>query len=271
MIRLYNIKETLQEFYPKHEENKMKDEGDVESARKYFIENRPKNLEFLLHQRYNWMNEYIGENQRIIEIGSGAGFAQFFLKEKIILSDIVKRDFIDIKIDALNIDLPNNSVNTFICSHMIHHIAKPLIFLKNLEKKLIPGGHVLIQEINTSILMRLILFIMKHEGYSYKKDVFNENVISNDPSDPWSANCAIPDLLFKDISKFESNVPLKILLNEFNEFLIFPLSGGVIAKSKTIELPFTLLKLVNLLDKIMIKLMPSICAFGRSVVLQKPI
>ena len=26
MIRLYNIKETLQEFYPKHEENKMKDE-----------------------------------------------------------------------------------------------------------------------------------------------------------------------------------------------------------------------------------------------------
>ena len=34
-----DLKNILQEFFPKHEENKMKDEGDVESARKYFIEN----------------------------------------------------------------------------------------------------------------------------------------------------------------------------------------------------------------------------------------
>ena len=52
-------------------------------------------------------------------------------------------------------------------------------------------------------------------------------------------------------------------------FLIFPLSGEVISKSKTLELPFGIPKMVNLFDKIMIKLMPSICAIGRTAELKK--
>ena len=79
---------------------------------------------------------------------------------------------------------------------------------------------------------------MRHEGYSYNKDVFNEKNLANDPSDPWSANCAIPEMLFKDHVKFEKEVPFKVIHNKLNEFLLLPLSGGVIAKSKTINLPF---------------------------------
>ena len=216
------------------------------------------------------MNAYLNDKQRIIELGAGAGLSKFYLKQKIILSDVVKRNYIDEQIDAMDINLPDNSVDVFICSHMIHHVAKPTLFLKNLGKKLVPGGLVLIQEINTSFFMRIILYIMKHEGYSYKKDVFDENNIANDPSDPWSANCAIPEMLFNNKTNFEKAVPLKIIHNTLNEFLIFPLSGGVIAKSKTINLPRSILKLIDIFDQLIVKLFPGLFAFGRSVVFHKP-
>tara|TARA_B100000035_G_C20851173_1_gene487489 strand:- start:100 stop:780 length:681 start_codon:yes stop_codon:yes gene_type:complete len=215
------------------------------------------------------MNHYIKKGSRVIDLGSGAGLIEFFIKEKILLTDIEKQEFIHKKIDALNIDLPDNSVDVFICSHMIHHISYPVKFLKSLEKKLVDGGLVLIQDINTSFFMRVLLYLLKHEGFSYNNNIFDENISSNNSNDPWAANCAIPQLLFQDGKLFEKKIPLKILKNSLNEFLLLPFSGGVIAKSKTIELPIFVLKLIDLFDRVMIYFFPNLFAFGRSVVLKK--
>ena len=35
--------------------------------------------------------------------------------------------------------------------------------------------------------MRFLLRLMRHEGYSYDVNVFDENCVCNDPADPWSA------------------------------------------------------------------------------------
>ena len=267
MFELY--KKLMLEFFPDHSENKMKNEGNVELARRNFIRDRPSNLDFLLMKRFKWMNNYITKGKKTIELGSGAGFSQFYIDEKIILTDLIKRNHIHRTIDAMNLTLQDQSVDIFILSHMIHHISKPVVFLKNLEKKLKPEGFILIQEINTSFLMRLILYIKKHEGYSYKINIFDEESIANNPKDPWSANCAIIELLFKNHKHFEEKVPLKIIRDDFCEFLIFPLSGGVISKAKTINLPLFILKIIHFFDKIMIWVFPSLCAFGRSIVLKK--
>ena len=61
--------------------------------------------------------------------------------------------------------------------------------------------------VNTALTMRLLLWMMRHEGWSYDIDVFDENAVTNDPEDPWSANCAIPELLFQSSTEFESKVP----------------------------------------------------------------
>tara|TARA_B100000900_G_scaffold415870_1_gene447616 strand:- start:3086 stop:3700 length:615 start_codon:yes stop_codon:yes gene_type:complete len=204
----------MYEFTPEHISNKMKKEGYVVLARKTFLNEKNNNLEFLLYKRFDWMNHYIKKGFRVIYLGSGAGLIEFFIKEKILLTDIKKQEFIHKKINALNIDLPNNSVDVFICSHMIHHISHPVKFLKSLERKLVDGGLILIQ----------------------------------------------------DKKLFEKKVPLKILKNSLNQFLLLPLSGGVIAKSKTIELPIFVSKLIDTLNKAMIYFFPKLFAFGRSVV-----
>ena len=125
-------------------------------------------------------------------------------------------------------------------------------------------------EIYTALIMRVLLRMMRHEGWSYDVDVFDENAICNDHVDPWSANCATPELLFRDKKLFEEKISdFKILRNERTEFAIFPLSGGVIAKAKTINLPRWMLKLVAGVERVLNALMPQVFALGRRVVVKK--
>lgn len=249
----------------------MKSEGDLVAARKCFVETRPNNLDYLLYQRYHWMNPYIEDRDQVYELGCGAGFSRFYLiNPDLKLTDVSKHPWVDEYVDALNLPFPPNSVDNLICSHMIHHLANPKKFFKNALKALKPGGSIIISEIETSIATRILLRLMRHEGWSYDVDVFNENIIANDPKDPWSANCAIPQLLFSDSKKFEKEIPgYEVIKNELTEFSIFPLSGGVIAKSPTINFPKPVLHLFNFLDKLLISVAPGLFAMGRRVVIRK--
>ena len=258
-------------FFPHHSENKMKHEGNVSNARKYYFKNKPNNLHFLLFKRFNWMNKFITESDTCVELGSGPAFSKEFIKSKAFkTSDITKQPWIDLKIDALDLPFKNSSLDVVICSHMIHHLANPSGFIDQIQNILTPGGRIILSEINTSYFMKLILKIMKHEGWSYEVDVFNQNGIANKPEDPWSANCAIPELLFINEKKFHRNFPnLKIIHNKPTEFLIFPLSGGVISKSTTIPMPYSILRAIDLLDELLIKISPNLFALGREIVIEK--
>ena len=257
-------------YFPGHALNKMKSEGNVSNARAQFIKSRLNNLDILLKERYCWMNKYIKDQWRVIEIGSGAGFSEFYLNNKPFMTDVVQNDWIDGSLDATQMELDNNSVDCIIASHNIHHFYSPYKFFKECERVLRPGGIVLIQELNTSFLLRLLLRLMRHEGWSYEVDVFDPAAIANDPSDLWSANCAIPELLFDQPERFENTFSkLKIELNKKMECILFPLSGGVISKTGVPELPLWALRFVVWVDSILIAISPGVFAMGRSVVLRK--
>lgn len=258
-------------YFPTHEENLMDNEGDLIKARDRFFNTKPSNLIFLLHKRYDWMNSYINGKDVIWELGCGGGFSKFYLKNpNLKLSDYTKNEWNDLAIDALHMPFENNSVDVLIASHMIHHLSKPVLFFEEVKRVLKPGGFLLISEIHTSFFMKFLLKKMKHEGWSYEIDIFNKELIANDPRDPWSANCAIPEILFADKNKFETIFPgLELIKKEYSEFLTFPLSGGVIATRKTVNLPKFILKLIDLIDNMLIITFPRIFALGLKVVIKK--
>lgn len=258
-------------YFPRHEENRMNSEGNVELARKRFFEEKPNNLWFLLSERFSWMNRFLSGLDSIVELGSGAGFSKTFItNNNFKTSDVVNRQWIDLKIDALDLQFENDSVDAVVCSHMIHHIASPVRFFNGVSRVLKPGGLIVISDIYTSWLMKLMLRVMRHEGWSYDVKIFSPDSIANDPDDPWSANCAIPELLFKNTEDFEKAFPeFEVIYKKLTECLIFPLSGGVIAKTRTVNLPFFILKFVNLIDSILIYCFPQVFALGIRVVVRK--
>lgn len=259
-------------YFPLHEVNRMRAEGDVAAARRDFIRSRFRNLDFLLRSRYEWMNGYIEGDHMAIEVGAGAGFSELYLERRPVLTDAVPNPWIDRVLDATNMDLPDESVDVIIASHNIHHFYSPYKFFMECRRVLKPGGKILIQELNTSLALRLLLRLMRHEGFSYDVDVFDSNAVVNDPADLWSANCAVPQMLFESAPEFEKVFSgLKIVRNETGEFMLFPLSGGVISKTPVPELPYFVLKTVKIVDKILTSSFPTIFAMGRSVVITKQV
>ena len=111
-----------------------------------FLKNKNNNLKFLLKTRYDWIdnniNKYIEKTlikePKIIELGSGCGFIKFFIKRKIILTDVKKYDWIDFTIYAEELKkLKNKSIDILILSHTFHHLKNIKLFLsKNIHKKI---------------------------------------------------------------------------------------------------------------------------------------
>lgn len=258
-------------YFPTHEENRFQHEGDVARARAFFLEHRPRNLEFLLYKRYDWMNAHLKPGQRIVEFGAGSGLSKEFIKhDGFIITDVEPRAWTDAVADAMDPPFPPGSVDVAVFSHMIHHLPSPAKFFASVHRMLAPGGLVLIQELNTCFGLKAALRAMRHEGWSYDIDVFDPDIVANDPRDPWSANCAIPELLFTDGAEFERRIPgFRIEKNALNECFVFLASGGVVVRAKTVELPRFALRAIDGLDSTLVKLMPSIFAMGRSVVLRK--
>ncbi len=219
----------LEEHKSKHSENLLAHEGDVVFARENYYRYRPANLEFLLKKRFSWMNDFIKKGDKVLEVGCGTGISRDFIRPdcNVLVTDFASHPWVMKKVDALDTDLKSKSFDAVYCSNMIHHVPFPKKFFKEMARILKPKGKLIVQEINCSFMMRILLLAARHEGWSFRQDPYSLSEPCTDKNDLWSANCAIPNLLFDDIEKFHSKVPeFGSIYQKYSEFSIFPLSGG---------------------------------------------
>ncbi len=252
-------------------ENKMKIVADTSNAIKIFNSDKSKNLRFLLKQRFDWMNEFISNHHTGIEFGSGAGFAKHYIKNKNFkMSDLSDDPHLDFKgVDAQATNFNDNSFDYVIASNMIHHIPYPIKFFREMSRILKQEGKLIIFESYCSIFFQLATILMKHEGFDFTKNVWDEKIPKSDESNAWAGNIAVPHLIFDDKKIFEKNLGkyFSIDYEKLTECLIFLNSGGVTSKTFHIPLPEILLKALNTIDQILIKVLPNIFSMGRRIVL----
>ena len=249
----------------------MSHTGDVNVTRdRYFSGKMPRNLDALLAERHEWMRPFI--SGRAIEVGSGAGLSREYLAPiPVLLSDVGKQDFLDYcDVDATALPFDDESCNTLIANNVIHHLAHPQVMFDEAWRVLRPGGRLIIQEIYASFLMRLVLRAMNHESYDMGVDPLDDRVPCNDPSDPWSANCAVPRLLFDDRRSMAAlGARWDLEYRKMVECLMFLNSGGVVAKTVYVPLPTRLLRLVARLDAALVRVAPRLLALQLQIVLTK--
>ena len=262
----------LSKFSPKNGSSRMNHAGDIQNSRESYIRKLNRNLNWLLRSRFIWMNNYIDFKDIGLELGSGIAASKEFIKcEKFLVSDFLDSEWLDLKnIDALETGFPTNSFDFVIVSNTIHHLAFPKKFFQEAHRILKPQGKLIIQDIYTSLLMRILLKVTKHEAYNETIDVFSEQIPCNELLDPWSANCSIPKLLFKYKDNFETELPNWEIIHYKNvEFLTFANSGGVIAKTKNIKLGPRLLAMQDSIDKYLCRALPEVFSLQVQIVLRK--
>lgn len=255
------------------DENRMNSIADTKIARKMYYSRKSKNIEFLLKKRFSWMNNFIKETDIGIEVGAGAGFSRDFIKNKNLkLSDMSNDDHLDLKnIDAQNTKLEKESLDFVIASNMIHHIPYPIKFFREMHRILRKDGKLIIFEPYCSIILQIATFIMKHEGFDFTLNVWDEKVPKSEEKNSWHGNIAVPHLIFDDKKKFDENLGeyFKFEYENLTECLIFLNSGGVTSKTLFLPLNNFFLNILHNFDKVLIKLFPNIFCLGRRIVLIK--
>ena len=171
-------------FKKKYISKKLKS-PNIFKNRKKILETNNQNLLFLLKKRFYWMNKYLKEKNCIIELGSGNGCIKKILKNKnIILTDIIKYPWINKKVDMLKINLPKKfvgKVDVFIINHSLHHCANPALTLERMSNFLKKKGLILINEPETSFLLKMIQIILDDESWSLTDNVFQKKTTFSIP------------------------------------------------------------------------------------------
>ena len=259
------------EFSP--EENKMRSVADTLNATQIFNSRKSSNLKFLLKKRFEWMNKFINKNDVGIEVGSGAGFAKHFIKNKNLkLTDLSNDSHLDFKnIDAQNTNFKESSFDYVIASNMLHHVPFPMKFFREMNRILKKDGKLIIFEPYSSVLLQLATLAMKHEGFDFTVNVWDEKNPKSDEKDVWAGNIAVPNLIFDDKEKFEEKMGnyFSIKYEKLTECLIFLNSGGVTSKTLCIPMNNFFMNILNSVDSILIKIFPSFFCLGRRLVLIK--
>jgi SAM-dependent methyltransferase len=255
------------------DENRMKALGNVDAAIKLFEENKSTNLEFLLKERFLWMNDFIKSDDIGVELGAGPGFSKKFIKCKNFkISDLSNHNHLDYKkVDAQNTKFKEETFDFVIASNMVHHIPYPIKFFKEVNRILKRDGKLIIFEPYSSITLQLITMVMKHEGFNFTMNVWDEENPKSNEHDLWAGNIAVPHLIFDDKSTFNKNLGniFEIKYEKLSECLIFLNSGGVSSKTFYIPMNNFFNNFLNIIDKILIKIFPKIFAMGRKLVLVK--
>jgi SAM-dependent methyltransferase len=255
------------------EANRMRSVASTDVAIEIFNSTKSNNLRFLLKQRFDWMNNFIDKKDTGLEVGSGAGFTRFFIKnENFKMSDISEDSHLDFKnIDAQSTGFTDSSFDYVIASNMIHHIPYPIKFFKEMNRILKKNGKLIIFESYCSLVFQIATILMKHEGYDFTLDVWDEKKPKSDEHDAWAGNIAVPHLIFDDKKKFNDNLGglFSLEYEKLTECLIFLNSGGVTSKTFYVPMPEVFLKSLHLIDKFLIKFFPNTFCMGRRIVLKK--
>ena len=255
------------------EENKMNSIANTKIARQMYYSAKYANVKFLLEKRFSWMNNFINNEDVGIEVGSGAGFTKDFIRNKNFkLTDLGDDEHLDFKnIDAQNTGFEKESFDYVIASNMIHHIPFPIKFFKEMNRILKKNGKLIIFESYCSIVFQLVTMFMKHEGFDFTLNVWDEKVAKSDENNAWHGNIVVPHLIFDDKKNFTKNLGNLFYIEheKLTECFIFLNSGGVTSKTKCIPMNRFFLNILHSIDRILVNLFPKIFCMGRRIVLKK--
>jgi SAM-dependent methyltransferase len=165
---------------------------------------------------------------RILDIGGGTAHIKDF-RPDIVCADILSFPGIDVVADAHRLPFPNELFSGIVMLDVLHHLERPIEFLKEASRALKPGGHLAMIEPAMTPVARRFYDHFHDEPVDMGADPFADAAINPD-RDPFDANQAIPTLLFATSAacgRVEKAIPsLRVRSVRWLSLFAYPLSGG---------------------------------------------
>jgi SAM-dependent methyltransferase len=204
----------------------------------------------------------------VLDIGSGTAHIKDF-RSDIVSTDILSFPGIDVVADAHRLPFPDDAFTGVVMLDVLHHLERPIEFLKEASRVLKPGGCLAMIEPAMTPLAHRFYHYFHDEPVDMKADPFADVRINPD-RDPFDANQAIPTLLFATPAarrRVEETIPsLRVRSVNWMSLFAYPLSGGFQSWSL---LPAALVRSMLALEKKMPEAVRRRIAFRIMVVLER--
>jgi hypothetical protein len=228
-------------------------------------------LRLLYNHWYSQCAAFLCSERPVVEIGAGSGnFKSYY--QNVISTDVYRSGpWIDVVMDAHALALAPNMTGNLFVFDVLHHLQRPLDFLRRAVASIKPGGRLVVCEPALSPWSRFVYGVFHHEPVDDKWDLFgfDGQPQQDDPSHEF-ANTAIPELLFwkNRATTVRLLEPIRLVYAQKFGFLLYPLTGGFGYRSYLPSAGFA--TLLRLEDQIMRPFASWLTGMRMIVVLEKP-
>jgi SAM-dependent methyltransferase len=207
---------------------------------------------------------------KLLDIGGGSAHFKVYRPDVVSL-DIQAFSGIDVVADAHLMPFADQTFHGIVMLDVLHHLQKPIAFLREVERVLRPGGRIAMIEPGMSIVSSVFYGKFHQEPVDLTADPFAEGRVQSS-TDPWDANQAIPTLMFSTEAgrrKVERAVPgLRVVQAQWLSLVAYPLSGGF---KRWCLLPERFVKPLLAVEEICVPLCGPLLAFRLFIVLERSI
>ncbi len=228
-------------------------------------------LRLLYNSWYSRCAAQFSGQRPVVEIGAGSGNFKSFYPDVISTDVFATGPWIDLVMDAHALALGPSIAGTIFVFDVLHHLQRPLDFLRQAVAALKPGGRLVLCEPALSPWSRFLYGVFHHEPVDTNWDPFglDRQPLQKDSHREF-ANSAIPELLFwKNRARtMQLLSPCRLVHAEKFGFLLYPLTGGFGYRSFLPQLGFATLQKVE--DSIMSPFANWLTGMRMIVVLEKP-
>lgn len=228
-------------------------------------------LRLLYNHWYSQCLAFFSSERPVVEIGAGSGNFKSYYRDVISTDVFPSGPWIDLVMDAHALALARNKTGNVFVFDVLHHLQRPLDFLRQAVASIKPGGRLVVCEPALSPWSRFVYGVFHHEPVDDNWDLFglDGKPMQEDRRHEF-ANAAIPELLFwkNRATTLALLEPCRLVHAEKFGFLLYPLTGGFGYRSYLPSTGFATLQ--KLEDRIMQPLAGWLTGMRMIVVLEKP-
>ena len=164
----------------------------------------------------------------LLDIGGGSAHVKEFRADTVTL-DILPFPGIDVVADAHDLPFDDATFSGIVMLDVLHHLERPVAFLKEAARVLAPGGRIAMMEPGITPLSWWFYNFLHQEPVILSQDPYA--MTERQPGkDPFDSNQAIPTLMFgrkRGLSRLAETVPeFRLAETDWLSLAVYPLSGG---------------------------------------------
>jgi SAM-dependent methyltransferase len=228
-------------------------------------------LRLLYNHWYSQCAGFFSSERPVVEIGAGSGNFKSYYHDVISTDVFPSGSWIDVVMDAHALALAPNTTGNVIVFDVLHHLQRPLDFLRRAVASIKPGGRLVVCEPALSPWSRFVYGVFHHEPVDDKWDLFGlDGQPPHEDLRHEFANAAIPELLFWRNRERTARLlePCRLVHAKKVGFLLYPLTGGFGYRSYVPSIGFATLQ--KLEDRMMRPFADWLTGMRMIVVFEKP-